>query len=323
MFSDQPDPRAAFPPDVVAWWYMVARTADLRPGAILRFDLGEHPLVLFRGRDDGIVRALPAHCEHQGVDLVRGKVCGNLLRCPLHHWEYSDRCERIPGSLHVPRQRARYTAVERRGMIFVHPGDAPPLPVPSFHSIDESRLHFLPGTPVDVDCPWYAAVANAFDMTHLETVHRRALVTEPETTFTNELTFVVRYATAITGGAWSDAAMRALSGNRIEVIITSAGGTMLIVEARAGRWRSYLLVSLRPTKRGVSILPLYAVERRRDGMHALQVRAARLLFNAFLRRDVQPLSGIRFPAHYVDPRDPTINDCYRHLCALPPFRNED
>ena len=287
---------------------MVAPSKTLPPGRILRFDLGDLPIVLFRGRDDHAVHALPAHCLHQGADLANGTVIGDCLRCPLHHWEHGGRC---------------YVAAERYGMIFIHPGEFPALPIPDFQSIDAESLWFEPGTAVDLDCPWYVPVANAFDMTHLRTVHRRELITEPQTTKPNAMTFITRYATAVTGDGWSDRAMRFLSRNRIEVTVTCAGGTMVMIEANAGRQRSYMIVSLRPTRNGVSLLPLYAVGRIRAGLHRVHARIARILFTAFLRRDLNVLRGIRFPENYTDPDDPTITACYRHLCELPAYRRDD
>src|SRR5258708_15871817 len=223
---------------------MVAPSKTLAPGKILRFDLGDIPIVLFRGRDDRAVHALPAHCLHQGVDLRNGTVIGDCIRCPLHHWEYGTR---------------DFVVAERYGMIFIHPGEFPLLPIPDFQSVDPETLCFQAGTSVELDCPWYVPVANAFDMTHLRTVHRRELKMTPETTSPNAMTIVTRYATAVMGRSWSDRAMRFLSRNHIEVTVTCAGGTMVIIEATAGRQRSYIIVSLRPTREGVSILPLYAV----------------------------------------------------------------
>src|SRR5206468_1608950 len=123
--------------------------------------------------------------------------------------------------------------------------------------------------------------------------------------------------------SWSDRAMRFLSRNHVEVTVTCAGGTMIIIEATAGRQRSYMIVSLRPTRAGVSILPVYAVTRSRIGLHIIHAPIARVLFTAFLRRDLKVLRGIRFPANYADPLDPTITACYRHLCELPAFRRDD
>lgn len=293
---------------------MVCPSGALRRGAVMRFDLAGRAVVLFRGRENGIVHALPGHCDHQGVDLAHGTVAGDVLRCPLHHWEYTDRCVRIPNTMRAPRTVAHYTAAERFGMIFVHTGADAPSTVPGFTVADE-QLRFRAGRPVEIDCPWYVPVANAFDMGHLQTVHRRRLTSDPEIARPDPRTFHVRYTTAVTGGAWSDRAMRLLSGDDIRVSVTCTGGATITVESRIRRRRGYLMVSLRPTATGVSILPLFGVPR--SGLHALHARVAASLFTAFLTRDVQALGGIRFPAGFLDNHDPTINACYRYLCDLP------
>ena len=282
----------------------------------MRFDLGGQPVVLFRGRDHGTVHALPGHCEHQGVDLAHGDVVGDVLRCPLHHWEYTNRCVRIPGATQPPRAPARYHAAERFGMIFLYTGALPRSPIPGF-TVEDDRLHFRAGRAVEIACPWYVPVANAFDMGHLQTVHRRRLTSTPEMSCPDERTFHVRYTTSVTGDGWSDRAMRALSGDDIRVSVTCSGGAIVLVESAIRRWRGYLMVCLRPTAGGVSILPLFGVPR--GGLHRLHARVAASLFTAFLTRDVQALSGIRFPAGFLDNQDPTINACYRYLCKLEEF----
>lgn len=301
---------------------MVCASGALRRGGVLRFDLDDEAIVVFRGRDTGVVHALPAHCAHQGVDLAHGTVAGDRLRCPLHHWEYSNRCERVPGTFAPPRTTPRYFAAERFGMIFVFLGAQPSHAIPGF-SADDDTLHFRAGSPVEIDCPWYVPIANAFDMTHLETVHRRQLTSEPRIDVPDRMTFRVRYSTSVTGRGWSDRMMRALSGNDIRVDITCSGGTLLAVEAHVRKRRSFLLVSLRPTKSGgVSFLPLFGVPRRASGSHFVHAPIAGALFTAFLRRDVRALSGIRFPEGFLDNKDETINACYRYLCDLPAYEAE-
>jgi nitrite reductase/ring-hydroxylating ferredoxin subunit len=316
---------APHPPSLVASWHMVAPAGALRRGGILRAALGDLPLVLFRGRRDAVVRTLPAHCEHQGVDLAQGSVSGDCLRCPLHHWEYTDRCVRSNGRMRAVEElrRPQYVTAERHGMIFIHPGDVASSPLPTFRTVDESTLHFRAGRAVHLDAPWFVPIANAFDITHLETVHRRRLERGPTIEYPDATTFVLRYGTSVTGNGWSDRVMRAMSGNRIDVTITCAGGPVVMVESVAGTHRSHMMIAVTPVRDGVSILPLYAVPRRRDGLHRAHAFAAHLLFTAFLGRDIRPLSGIRFPPQFRDDGDATLNACYRFLCALPEHRVED
>lgn len=319
------DEAPAHPPRLVPCWYMVAPSRSLRRGEAKRFEIGEESVVVFRGRESGVIRALPTHCRHQGVDLSHGDVVGDRLRCPLHHWLYSDRCEVIPGRTDVPPDLRvpALTAVEQSGMIFVHVGAEPRFPPPAFTTVDPATLHFVSGTPAVVDCPWYVPIANAFDMSHLATVHRRRLLGVPEITRPDAMTFHVRYATAVTGRGWSDRAMRLLSGNRIEVVVSCVGGTTVVVEANVGGRRSYLMVSLRPVPRGVSLLPVVGVPRRRFGLHRVHARVAMALFLAFLRRDVRALEGIRFTPRFDDERDATLEAFYRYLCSLPEYERKE
>jgi nitrite reductase/ring-hydroxylating ferredoxin subunit len=313
------EPRfATTPPALVPGWYMVCASRELRRGEIRRFDLGDESLVVFRGEHG--VQALPAHCLHQGVDLTHGEVVGDCVRCPLHHWMYSEQGVHVPGC--APRSlRSRHRASERFGMVFVFAGETP-YPIPRF-TIDDDALFFRAGKPVAIHCPWYVPVANAFDMTHLSTVHRRELRRAPDIGYPDPVTFTCDYATAVIGDGWSDRMMRALSRNDIRVNVTCSGGTIIMVESHIGAHRGYLMVSLRPTRDGVSILPIFGVPRTKSHLHRLYARVSAALFTAFLRRDVEALGGIRFPAGFLDNRDETINACYRFLCQLPEYRSEE
>lgn len=304
------------PPAVVPYWYLICPSADLPRGGVKRIELAGLPIVLFRGRETGVVHALPAHCAHQGVDLARGHVVRDCLRCPLHHWEYSDRCERIPNA------RPAYRAAERYGMIFVHLGADPDLPIPGF-SVPDEELYFVHGKPVTIDCPWYVPVANAFDMIHLQTVHRRALKSPVEIARPDRYSFIVRYATRVIGSGWSDRMMRALSHDDIRVHIFCKGGSLLMVESEIGDRRGFLMTCLRPMQGGVSILPIFASPRTRSGSHLVHARIAASLFTAFLRRDIEPLQGIRFPDGFTDARDETVTACYQYLCGLPEYATKE
>jgi nitrite reductase/ring-hydroxylating ferredoxin subunit len=310
-----PRTSAQHPPSLVASWTMLCASRELKPGQVKSFELGNSSVVIFRGRENGVVYALPAHCAHQGIDLGRGYVAGNRLRCPLHHWEYSDRCEVIPGGQARPDAPPVYVTRERFGMVFVHPASDAIAPLPGF-SVDDEQLAFHDGRAVTLGCPWYVPIANAFDMVHLRTVHHRALKEEPRVSRPDPLTFHVEYSTSVIGKQWSDRAMRLLSHDDIRVRITCRGSLMR-VESQAGSRRSFLLVGVRPTVAGVSILPLTAVSRDSLGGHHLRVRVASLLFRAFLERDLHLLDGIQFPMPFREANDTTLNECYRYLCDLP------
>jgi nitrite reductase/ring-hydroxylating ferredoxin subunit len=304
------------PPAIVAYWYVVCPSSELKRGGVMRIELAGLPIVLFRGRATGVVHALPAHCAHQGVDLSRGHVVRDCLRCPLHLWEYSDRCERIPNA------QPTYRAAERFGMIFIHLGADPEVPIPGF-SVPDDELYFVHGKPQAIDCPWYVPVANAFDMIHLQSVHQRALKTPVEIKRPDRFSFIVRYSTRVIGRGWSDRVMRALSHDDIRVHIFCKGGSLLMVESEIGDRRAFLMSCLRPMHGGVSIVPIFAAPRTRSGSHVVHARIAAALFTAFLRRDIVPLQGIRFPDGFTDACDETVTACYQYLCGLPEYATQE
>ena len=74
-------------PNIVHAWYVIARSRDFRRGKTMRFRLADTELVIYHGRS-GRAYVLSAHCSHIG------RVIGDRLQCPLHHWEYDggERC---------------------------------------------------------------------------------------------------------------------------------------------------------------------------------------------------------------------------------------
>jgi nitrite reductase/ring-hydroxylating ferredoxin subunit len=73
---------------------------ELTPGTMLRFDLGDTPLVVCRSKVTGEVLAIDARCPHQGALLCFGELTGiqaasgsnmymregEIILCPVHRW---------------------------------------------------------------------------------------------------------------------------------------------------------------------------------------------------------------------------------------------
>jgi nitrite reductase/ring-hydroxylating ferredoxin subunit len=94
--------------------HFVCALDELAPGTMRRFDLGETPLVVCRSEDTGEVFAIDARCPHQGALLCYGELTGRkasagastqaqirrgeIIRCPLHLWEFD---VRTGSSLHI------------------------------------------------------------------------------------------------------------------------------------------------------------------------------------------------------------------------------
>jgi phenylpropionate dioxygenase-like ring-hydroxylating dioxygenase large terminal subunit len=171
-------------------WYVMARSSELPPGAVLPLRYFGRDLVLFR-TESGEAKLLDAFCPHLGAHLGHGgTVCGESIRCPFHGWCFdgNGQCSEIPNA---SRRRPTLTIpswplCERNGLIFVyhHPAGAEPswdVPVvPEFESDA--------WTPVDLR-RWtirthvHEMCENAFDMTHFHQLHGLLNLPEPEYSF--------------------------------------------------------------------------------------------------------------------------------------------
>lgn len=310
LIGDDGFPDAA----TVPAWHLVARSAELRPGKALARSLLGSEIALFR-TETGIAHALSAHCSHAGTHLAYGKVVGERLRCPMHHWEYDGAgiCRHIPARHAIPERACQqsHPLEERLGGLFLYHGASggESVSAPPSFSLPEEELCVGHGRIVRLRCPWYAVAANAYDMRHLLTVHDRALVEPPEVEALPGRRLRLRYVSRVTGHGLTDTTMRLLAGNRIRVVITCWSGTALVVEANLGRVRSALLLGLLPTEWGTEVKPVFAVRRGGPpGWDGLRVALARWLYFGFLSRDVRLMDGMRFRPRLVLPEDAVLRE---------------
>ena len=77
-------------------WVAVGKSVEFDPGRIYSVTVKEVPIVLLR-TDDGF-RALHGKCPHQGGPLTEGSLCGGVLRCPWHGYDFSTKDGRGVGN---------------------------------------------------------------------------------------------------------------------------------------------------------------------------------------------------------------------------------
>jgi nitrite reductase/ring-hydroxylating ferredoxin subunit len=267
-------------PDWPRGWYVAARSRDLPRGGIRRFRLADDDLVLFRTAS-GALGAVDAFCPHMGAHLAHGRVAGEHLQCALHCWRIG-----ADGVIAGRAERAQAWRVrEAHGLVLVElgAGHAPP-------RAGDGEFGWTGIAPLDVAASWQALMANAFDMPHLCTVHRRALVEPPAITHEASGAFSLRYVSRVTGTGLSDRVMKWLSNDRIDVRLTCHGAT-LVVETDLGFTRTAAVVGMVPTEAGTRINAAFGV--RRGPLLGLRLALTRWLFGAFLRRDLGVVEGMR------------------------------
>ncbi len=310
-------------PSLPQAWYLVCRSDELPRGAVRSLDLGNRSIVVYRGEDSGKIVALDAHCQHMGTHLGRGAVIGDTLRCPLHYWRYGTdgRCEHIPGIAAIPDRVRQNTwpVIEKFGVVFVFNGPEPLFPAPSYDTSPDDGLLMQPGPSIELDCPWYAVASNGYDVLHFKTVHERDFRKAPILIRQSPYRVCLKYISKVIGKSIADHTMKWISRDHIDITITCHGGTVITVESDLGRTRSALMLCLQPLEnQRVRVTPVFGVYRSSFGLlDRMRVGAARWLFSAFLRRDVEIMDKMKFNPDFPQSVDPVLYEFLEFLRQLP------
>lgn len=70
----------------MANWIHVTSVADCPPGSASEWVVGDRIIALFNV--DGSIYALDGICPHQGGPLGKGQLCGSIVTCPWHGWQF-------------------------------------------------------------------------------------------------------------------------------------------------------------------------------------------------------------------------------------------
>lgn len=298
-------------PDWPQGWYVVGRSADLRRGQVMDGRLAGRDYVMFRDAG-GEIAALDAYCPHMGAHLGAGRVIGDRLVCPLHHFrlDRSGRCSDPEGRSQGGVRS--WQVAEGAGLIQLFCGDGDP-PIPPTEALPDDYA-WITSPPVSMETDWQAMMVNSFDLLHLESVHRREVIGEPEIRRTAGGALQLRYESRVVpGGQLSDRMMRWLSSDRIRVRLTCRGPTML-VESDIGVRRYAAFLGLVKDGDLTRANGAFGVPRR-VSMRWFRLRVARWLFTAFLRRDFDVVRRMRMTLEGAG--DPGVRAMAAYLASLP------
>jgi aminopyrrolnitrin oxygenase len=296
-------------------WYLVASADKINKGSIQTVTIGAQELVVYRGKENGKLHALDAHCSHMGCHFKHGEIIGDNLKCALHCrvFEGSGKCIAILKSKvnNLTSTQRSFPVLERFGGVFVFLGKTPlfELPNPNIVSGEDASTSFFKSSNFDV--PWQSLVANGCDIDHLQAIHGRALIEEPMFQVLEPYEASINYRSIVTGNKLSDRVMRLVSKNNINVRITLYGGTMVLVESAVGSHRSFLLLSMIPTDSGTTIRGIVGVPKRMGMIPgSITVHLASWLFKSFLKNDIRILDSANFHGpHYENTLGDTIINC--------------
>lgn len=96
--------------------FIVGRIEDLRPGGSVSFELPDgNELAVYNV--DGEFYAIENSCPHRGAPLSEGALCGHIVECGLHGWQFDVRSGEC---LTVPERIATYRVTVEDQMIKIH-----------------------------------------------------------------------------------------------------------------------------------------------------------------------------------------------------------
>lgn len=184
--------RCPFP--IPTGWFFVDYSDKLEVGEVRNISMLDQEWVLFRG-ENGTVGMTDPYCPHLGAHLGHGgKVVGDHLRCPFHHWEYDAEgwCKQIPYAKTTPPMIKRapilrtLPVVEKYGLIWCwyHPAaEAPAWELPEIPDLTDPD--YVPphrgAWPVNTAIQELAE--NGVDFAHLKFLHGAPEIPHAEYSF--------------------------------------------------------------------------------------------------------------------------------------------
>jgi len=184
--------RCPFP--IPSGWFFVDYSENLKAGELRNINILDQEWVLFR-TEGGQVGVSDPYCAHLGAHMGHGgKVVGEHLRCPFHHWEYNTGgwCQKVPyGTRTPPITKLQpivrmLPTIEKYGMIWswFHPACEPPswqLPeIP--HLTEPGYVKPRRGSWTANTCVQEIA-ENGVDFAHLKFLHGAPIIPPAEVKF--------------------------------------------------------------------------------------------------------------------------------------------
>jgi len=305
-------------------WYFFCAVPELEHGPVSR-DLFGQRLVVFR-TDSGRIAALEARCSHLAADLGCGRVVGEAIRCPFHHWEYGidGKCTHIPASHEIPgfAKQQNFPVQERHGYLYVFNGPQALFPLPFYPGVEPAEL--ICGKPfvVELGCPWFMIGANAFDAQHFRGAHDRELRSEPQVECPTPFSRRASARFGVVGDSLQDRLTRWLAGNVVDLSITDYGGNFLLATATFQRTRTYGMIVTTPLAESRVLVRVFVMKRRSSNALArllldrLSLAVRRKFINEFLSSDIANLGGVGYDPSRLIGADQIMAEYFQWLAAV-------
>lgn len=305
-------------------WYLYCPTRQLRSGPVSK-KLFDRELVAFRTAS-GHVSVMDSRCVHMGADLGQGRVVGETLQCPFHHWQFGvdGQCVNIPAAKDIPNfaRQACFPVEQRHGSLFFFNAQKPLFPLPFFSGCEPSDL--VPAKPFTavLECPWYMVGANAVDLQHFSAAHDRRLKEHPTVELPAPYAHRTTATFAVEGRSLSDRLTRRFAGDEVTMEMTDWGGTLMFVRATFRHAQSFGMLASLPLGPRRTLAKVTVFTRRSDSrlgrafVDPLNVWIRRLFIRKFLNADVPRLAGTQFNPNTTIEIDQLMVEYFQWLASL-------
>jgi nitrite reductase/ring-hydroxylating ferredoxin subunit len=156
-------------------WYAVLPSKGLAQTQIVPFEAFGEKWIAYRTAS-GLAQVTGRFCAHMGASFEAGRVRGERVVCPFHHWEYEGGvCAKIPylvGGKIPPGARVKaLPTVEHLGWVWVYNGAAPSHELPDLPEA-HSRAFGRRDHSLWLDIHALLPIENACDPQHFKYVHK-------------------------------------------------------------------------------------------------------------------------------------------------------
>lgn len=239
-----------FPSAPTSWFYFDA-SSKLAVGQKKLFKILDQEIIIYRNEDHS-VSAVSRYCPHMNADLIIGKNINNQLQCAFHCWSFDKNgfCNNIPNlkKENIPdwANLSKYSVKEVLGHIFIYNGSSPKFDLPFFANEDHSSFISSKAYRVFTNNDWFIGPANAFDLSHFISVHKRRPTAEPLVSKPNPNSYRIELEYEIFSNDIADKLLVAFYGSKGALDFTVYAGNFILAITKVKNFKNYMMIINRP-----------------------------------------------------------------------------